>query len=171
MRLDEIVWWDEKHQKIRLGCNSKHETLISKDPTGELKSPEEGGKFSERMPTTSVKYPQEARFCFGVAMKTNAAGVEEGIKCIPYNYTGLTILGPAEYQVRVQAELARVKSLKLTGKSEFKLRMLGAWSTPLKSMQRNIHFTMINLLPFEIIAKCNFNSSSFQIFFHKIYKH
>ena len=26
MPLDKIVWWDEKHKKIRLGCDSKHET-------------------------------------------------------------------------------------------------------------------------------------------------
>ncbi len=104
--------------KIRLGCSSKHETVTSRDPVSkELKSPDEGGVFSERHPTTTVKYPQEARFCFGLAMRTKSGGEQEGVKCAPFDYTGLTVLGPAEYEKRVKAEISRVKGLKCTGVS------------------------------------------------------
>ena len=50
-------------------------------------------------------------------MRTSPAGVEEGIKCVPFPYTGLTVLGPAEYKLRVEAEIDRVKRLKCTGVS------------------------------------------------------
>jgi hypothetical protein len=112
MRLHEIVWWDEKHQKTQLGCISKHETLVCRDETGALASPGEGGVFPARLPTTTAKFPKEARFCFGVALRINDDGSYTGLRALPYEYTCLIILGPNKFEQKVRAELSRVKGLK-----------------------------------------------------------
>ena len=117
MRLDRIVWWDEKHQKIRLGPQAKHEAIVSRDPaTFEMKAPRDGGEFGKRRESTTVKYPEEARFAFGAAMRTTADGKEEGVKCEPFEYTSLTLLGPKKFNEKVRAEVDRAKRLACTGK-------------------------------------------------------
>eukprot|EP00732_Lithocolla_globosa_P000473 Lithocolla_globosa_v1_NODE_141_length_5757_cov_121.254121.p2 type:complete len:335 gc:universal NODE_141_length_5757_cov_121.254121:3013-2009(-) len=63
------------------------------------------------MPTTSMKYPSDARACFGVAMRKKSDGTFEGVRCPPFPYTGCTVLGIKAYQKAEKAELARVREL------------------------------------------------------------
>ena len=109
MRVDGIVWWDEHHQKTRCGHASKHVSLVSRDPaTGKASKPvEEGGKgvFPEVEDVTSVKYEQEGRGCFGAAVRQGAGGVNEGVKCEPFFYTGFKIIGWKKFEKLVAAEL------------------------------------------------------------------
>ena len=124
--LDGIVWWDEKHQKVKLGCNSKHEVLVCRDRTsGKLSTQSEGGVFSERLPVTTVKFPQEARFAFGCAVRTKE-GIKEGVKAEPFEYTGLKVLGPAQFEKLVERELARVQRLP-SRPYNYKLKFPDTW--------------------------------------------
>lgn len=109
--LHAIVWWDEHHKKVRLGHASKFECLVSRDDAGKVCSPEDGGKFPERKPTTTAKYLDEARGSFGAAMRKKADGEMEGVKCKPFNYTGQWIYGPKTFADKRKAELARVKPM------------------------------------------------------------
>ena len=91
--LDQIVWFDEKHRKCVLGCNSKHEYQIARNTFDDMPTePEFGGVFPPRMPTTKEKFPEEARACFGAAFVTLPDGTEKGVKADPYDYTGRFVL-------------------------------------------------------------------------------
>ena len=71
--LDGIAWWDEFHMKVRLGHASAWEVLLCRHPdSGDLVSEQEGGIWDAEAPTTSAKYPGEARVCVGAAMFTVA---------------------------------------------------------------------------------------------------
>ncbi len=110
-KLEQIAWWDEKHSKCVLGCASKYEYQQPEDEGGEFLSFEEGGEYPERKPVTSVKFPQEARMCFGVMMKP-VRGRMTGFKFAPFEYTGKKMLGVAAYKKEEQKELDRVLKLK-----------------------------------------------------------
>jgi hypothetical protein len=112
IRMHEIIFWDEKHQKTCLGCNSKHEVLVSRNDAGELAKEGDGGLFPPRLPVTTVKYPQEARMCFGVAVLKHLDGSFDGVRAIPYDYTSLTVLGPTKFTQKRTHEQARVKGMK-----------------------------------------------------------
>ena len=72
----------------------------------------EGGVWDEETPTTSAKYPGEARVCAGAAMRTTADGRKEGVTLPLFSYTGKTVVGPTAYAKAKRAELARVKPLR-----------------------------------------------------------
>ena len=61
---------------------------------------------------TSVKYPKEGRGCFGVAMRKVVSGEFEGVKCLPFDYTGKTVVGPTKFNTLIRLEQARVVPLK-----------------------------------------------------------
>ena len=107
--LDALVIWDEHHRKIVLGHTSKVETRICRNEAGEPCTQANGGKYPPRMPRTSVKYPGEARGCFGVAVRTNAEdGTKVGIKCKPFNYTNRTVCSISEYREQLEKEKQRM---------------------------------------------------------------
>ncbi len=115
LHLDAIVFWDEKHHKVRLGHASKHEVRIRVDANG-VPSPErEGGVLPPPMPTTSVKFPEEARGLFGACMikETAADGTVtyRGVKAKPFQYTKRLVIGLKTFNAALQAELQRVKPL------------------------------------------------------------
>ena len=93
--LDGIAWWDEFHMKVRLGHASAWEVLLCRHPdSGDLVSEQEGGIWDAEAPTTSAKYPGEARVCAGAAMFTVATpgalgdDGKRGITLPLFNYTG-----------------------------------------------------------------------------------
>ena len=112
LQLHGIVWWDEHHKKCILGKSSARENLICRDENGEISTPEKGGVFKERQHVTSVKYPKEGRGCFGVAMRKVVSGEFEGVKCLPFDYTGKTVVGPTKFNTLIRLEQARVVPLK-----------------------------------------------------------
>ena len=94
LHIDGIAYWDETHFKIRLGAGSKWEYVFCRDPeTGLLCPPEEGGVWDEEKPTTSVKFPGEARLLFGVGTVRVGNGALEGRKSNGFSYTGCTVVG------------------------------------------------------------------------------
>ena len=106
-----IAWWDEHHKKVRLGHSSKYEGRVARDAQGNPCSPADGGVYPACKPTTSMKYPGEARGCFGVAVVELLSGETEGRRMAPFWYTGCTVVGLTRWGKAQKAELARVKSL------------------------------------------------------------
>jgi hypothetical protein len=119
--LDGIAWWDEFHLKVRLGHSSKYEVRLCRHPdTHGVCSEEEGGVWTEEKPTTSMKYPGEGRACAGTVMFKDEGNEDEGVYggykgvTVPlFNYTGRTVVGLKAWNQAKQAELARVKPLKM----------------------------------------------------------
>jgi predicted flap endonuclease-1-like 5' DNA nuclease len=58
-----------------------------------------------------LKFPKEARFSFGVCVRKNADGVEEGIRLPFFNYTGKKIVTMQRYEKLVIDELSRVNAI------------------------------------------------------------
>jgi hypothetical protein len=100
----------EGDKKVKLGHASTMETRISvNDWDGEVTAPEFGGKFPAKKPNTSMKYPGEARACFGAAMRKNPiSGEMEGVKAEPFDYTGKTVIGPKKFAGLMVTEEKRV---------------------------------------------------------------
>ena len=112
IHLDGIAFWDEHHEKIRLGHASKYEVRICRDENGKPATEQTGGKFPPKKPTTTSKNPGEARGCFGACMVTKVDSEtqeprKEGIRLTPFNYTGKTVVGPKKWRLLVDAEKLR----------------------------------------------------------------
>ena len=110
--LHGLVFLDEKHQQTCLGLLQKNEILISRNEHGEPTAPEFGGSFPERHFVTTVKYPGEARGCFGVALRKKEDGTVEGVRLNPFNYTGRTVVGVKTFESYKKIERERVKQSK-----------------------------------------------------------
>ncbi len=54
--------------------------LLCRHPdSGDVCAEAEGGIWDEEFPTTSAKFPGEARVCAGAAVRTTADGTKEGL--------------------------------------------------------------------------------------------
>lgn len=95
-----------------LGNSSRVERRVYHDDNGMPCAAEDGGILDEKSPRVSVKYYDEARGCFGVAMIKNHDGTYEGKKALPFNYSGRNVVGVKTYNEHVQKELTRVIALK-----------------------------------------------------------
>ena len=115
-----VLWCDEKHKKVIIGPNNRHEWLFHVDPNNPdvYMSPKDGGVPQQPRAGTRAKYMQECRGLFGVMAKQIPGEVNcEGVRMQPFNYTGKKVIGPVAFEKRVQAEIQRVKNLKTTGTS------------------------------------------------------
>jgi hypothetical protein len=111
--LDGIVFWDENHQQVSLGDGcTVYQRQVARDEDGKVVAPEDGGELSSLKTTTSIKYPGEGRGCFGVCIRTDKDGKEEGIRAKPFNYTNRKVVGNKAFEIAIGLELERVKSLK-----------------------------------------------------------
>ena len=157
--MHEVVWWDEHHRKVRLGCASKLEVRIARDERGTPTAPADGGVFPPRKPVTTVKFPGEARGAFGVAMRKKADNPEamEGIRCAPFFYTGKKIVGLNEYQLVRDAEQASVRTKKGQWGKEgagYKERYGDEWEAALdKKCQSSLKTVPITVLIDHIIEE------------------
>jgi hypothetical protein len=111
LQLHAIAWWDEHHKKCILGPVCKRETRIWQDDAGAPTKQEDGGVLPNKKRKTSAKFVQEARGCFGVAMRRNDEGYE-GVRAAPFNYSGRTVVGVKNFVSRCNEEMRRVKQLK-----------------------------------------------------------
>ena len=111
IHIDGIVWWDEHHQKVILGSAGVYQHQISRNESGDVVSAAEGGVFNDIKTTTSIKYPGEGRGCFGVAIVTKE-GISEGVRVVPFNYTGRKVVTEKAFQMAIDLELRRVLPLK-----------------------------------------------------------
>jgi hypothetical protein len=111
--LDGIVFWDENHQQVQLGDGcTVYQRQVSRDESGKALAPDDGGTFSKKKTTTSIKYPGEGRGCFGVCIRTDKDGKKEGMRAAPFNYTNRKVVGDKAFQVAIGLELERVKPLR-----------------------------------------------------------
>lgn len=120
LSLKGIAYWDEKHQKIRLGHAGKYEVLVCRDPeTGLPCSEQEGGVWDEEHPTMTAKFPGECRLLCGVAAVDRVVRgnrmigtvvEEEGRRGQIFEYTGKWVLGPKAFNKKVDEELARART-------------------------------------------------------------
>ena len=111
LHLHAIVWWDEHHKKVILGHTSKHEYRVRRDGAGKPASAAAGGVLPPAKPNTSMKYPGEARICAGVAKVKQPDGSYIGVKAKPFNYTGMQVLGIAQFKKEAAAERLRAANL------------------------------------------------------------
>lgn len=111
LNIEAIVWWDEKHKKCILGCCTKDEWRVCRNEAGEICDEEHGGKFPDKLKVTSVKFPKEARGIFGAAL-VSKDNILQGVKAEPFEYTEKMVVGPANFEKKIKAEVARVKSMK-----------------------------------------------------------
>eukprot|EP00966_Prymnesium_polylepis_P320318 7376687-Prymnesium_polylepis.1 len=107
--IDGIAFWDEKHKKVHMGCTSKWQWRLPRDADGVWLPVEKGGELARPMDTTVGKFEDEARGCFGVAMKRVGDRLE-GHRFKPFNYTGRKVLGPTSYWKAMNDELRRVEA-------------------------------------------------------------
>jgi hypothetical protein len=59
----------------------------------------------------SLKFAEEGRFSFGVCVRLNKEGVEEGVRLPVFDYTCKMIYGIKRYEMVIRQEIIRVKSL------------------------------------------------------------
>jgi len=104
--LDVCVFWDEKHKKQRLGSSSLIEYRIFRNLLGEPTFEEDGGTLPKKMCRTTLKYEQEARGSFGVAVLKNKDGTYKGVRCEPFNYSGKEVVSIPKYSQLKNNELA-----------------------------------------------------------------
>lgn len=110
LSLDGLSIWDEHHKKTKLGHSGKWETVICfKD--GYPAALEDGGKWEEKRPNTSQKYPKEVRGCFGVAVTTTRTQAPVGHRLDVYDYTGKWVYGPKKYEELIVEEMRRSRLL------------------------------------------------------------
>ena len=76
---------------------------------GEPTAHEFGCALPEENFITTVKYPGEARGCFGVALRRKEVGTIEGLRLNPFNYTGQKVVGVKTFQNLQKVEREKVK--------------------------------------------------------------
>ena len=110
----QIAFWDECHIEQQGGKvgNRKYQYTFKRDENGNLS---DTGTYAEPTITkTSFKFPEQARFSFGVAkIKRNKANDPEGVRLNAINYTGKNITTIEVFEKKMKEEMNRVK--KLTG--------------------------------------------------------
>ena len=94
-----------------VGCCTKDEWRVFRNEAGVICDEAHGGKFPDKLKVTSVKFPKEARGIFGAAL-VRVDGVLKGVKTAPFQYTDKMVIGPASFEKKIKAEVARVKTLK-----------------------------------------------------------
>ena len=114
LELQQIVWWDETHQKCVIG----NQLLVGQD--GYFKFPRsengeidiENGQYkTEGIAYLSVKYDNEIRLALGCAMVLDQSGVNVGQRCKPLVYSNKVLVSINEYEDKIKYEIQRVRQL------------------------------------------------------------
>jgi hypothetical protein len=116
---DAIVSWDENHKKVVLGHTSKYENRVARNPFDNAPTPVEFGVIlAEKSMQIAIKFPGEARGVISAAMRMKTEGTYEGVKVVPYDYTGKWVVGIKGWDAAKSAEMVRV------------LPLIGVWKGP-----------------------------------------
>ena len=116
--IDQIVWWDETHRKCLIGGISSSRDFclqFKRDENGKLDF--QNGEYSNKeIKKLNVKYEDEGRFGLGCALVTpiDEAGNEVpqvGKRCQLFDYSGKLLISPDDFDLKIQQEFRRVKSL------------------------------------------------------------
>ena len=117
-----------------------------------------------RRPTTTIKYPGEARGAFGVAMRKKPDGSMEGVRCDLFDYTNKKVVGCTGYEDARQAELIRVKPLgNEWGQpgAGYKERWPETWSEELdKKVQDKLHVIPVTKVRAGVVCACYLNQAA-----------
>jgi hypothetical protein len=126
--IDAIAWFDEKHKQCKIGCDSKTETILCKDYEDRMATAATGGAWGKRYPSKVVKFPKEARACFGAAVVRMDAQLPPGAvhdpttpivrighKNDPFEYTERLVVGLKRYNQELEKEDQRI------------VKQFGAW--------------------------------------------
>ena len=110
--MSQIGWWDEcqiEQQGGKVG-NMMVQYSFKRDENGNLS---ENGEYSDNLLTkTAFKYPEQGRFCFGVAKVTKLnPEEEEGIRLPLIDYSGKTICTIETFNKHLKEEYKRIKTL------------------------------------------------------------
>ena len=116
---DRVLHYDQKHKKCQLGggAGGKYQWYFERDAEGFVITPSDAdvGGTTDARKQTSVKYANEARFCFCVAapfVKHADGSVKQvGRTARPFNYTKQWLVGPDTFEKEMEKEEARVKAL------------------------------------------------------------
>jgi hypothetical protein len=109
LSLYQIAWWDEKHRKVIVssGLGKTTQAQFRRNAEGKL---DPLGEYGDKKSTLHMKFAEEVRFCFGVAMIKNN-GIDEGVRLAPFEYTGKTVVLHKKFMELVKEEIKRVKNL------------------------------------------------------------
>jgi len=113
--INQIVFWDEMHKEQVIGYSGGRSYRFKVDSAGKF-DPINGKIPTEAAAILHMKYPQQARLCFGVAaVRLIVDEAEEGRRCTPFDYTGKTVVTILDYKQLIEKEIRRVKNLKVGG--------------------------------------------------------
>ena len=119
LSLDQIVWWDETHQKCLIGMQNPSKAfyiLFPRNKQGRI-DVDNGENSKERKFVLNVKYEKECRLGLGVTMVTplgpdSTPLSSEGRRCHPFDYSSRVMISMDDYQRLLKFEFQRIKSLK-----------------------------------------------------------
>ena len=100
--LQQVVFWDETHKKIRIGKGSKSvksEVRFPRDKEGKVDI--QNGTYAERSTYLQVKYPEEVRLSLGVAQVKSGNKIV-GKRAAPYDYSGRVLLSITDYELQIK---------------------------------------------------------------------
>ncbi len=100
----------ECHKVCHLGNfreGVKTQTQFPLDEFGKY-NPDDDTYHKQKM-LLNVKYKKEMHVCFGVAIRVNEDGCEQGVRMTPFNYTEKKILSKMETDKMIRTKMARVR--------------------------------------------------------------
>ena len=116
LNLDAIGWWDEVHKQCHIGDSREGATEHVQFPRDNNGRYNANGTFSEeaRGVVLKVKYAEQVQKCLGVAELPAVDGEErKGVRILAFDYTGRKIVSISDFVKAEEAEIRRVKKLKL----------------------------------------------------------
>ena len=115
LKIEQIVYWDDVHKKCHIGNKREGAQDQIQFPRNDPGEYDPNGEYTEDCPTDGkvmdVKFPQEGRFCFGVAIRRDNEGKEEGVRAEAFDYSGKWILSIAKWEDEVETAIRKVKLL------------------------------------------------------------
>ena len=108
INLPQVVFWDETHAKVQIGCTADYTTSFKRNKDGVL---DKEGEYAKDKEILNTKYTDEIRLCVGVAKCLMPNGDTVGMRAETFDYSGKVILSMKDYLARRQREIQRVKDL------------------------------------------------------------
>ena len=108
---EQVVWFDECHFDQDGGPPSLNDMQIRFPRDGNGVYSIGSNSYNKKQSRPSYKYPEQARFCFGVAKVKLLDGSIIGRRCRLFDYTGKKMVSISDYEKLITKEIDRVKSM------------------------------------------------------------